>query len=197
LTLAATLLRHLLKFGRMKKVIIAFCLLIVCRTSNGQDTVYLKTGQIITGKFISIQCLNVKIKSSTKEMLIPLNKLEKVISDGKIININIPCPEVRPSVKTQKETPDSLSGVVLLECYMCAEKGRLEFISQDSIKTISNFSFLTNEAPYLYRHREKLPPGKYNWFYSDNYNMKTKGKLVVLANKEIKIVLFENKEEHE
>ena len=179
----------------MKKRLVVTFLALFWTIANAQDTVYLKTKQVLTGKFKSIQCLNIKFISYKKEVIIPLKKVEKVISKGQEINLTVPCPEVSSNSENKAPETDTTKGTALFECYMCAEKGKLEFVSKNNnTKTTSNFSFLTNETPYLYRHRETLLPGEYNWFYSDKYNMKTKGTINIVANKEVKIVLFENKE---
>ncbi len=161
----------------------------------GQDTVYLVNQKILTGKFISMQCLNIKFFTNNKARLIPLNKIDKVIYNGRQISLINPCPENVTNAEYKTKFIDSTKGMILFECYMCAEKGKLIFVSKtDKIKTESNFTFLTNEAPFLYRHRQALNSGEYNWFYSDEYNMKTKGVIYVVPGKEQKIVLFENKE---
>jgi hypothetical protein len=184
----------------MKKLIIAMSTVAAALATHAQDTLVLRSGTVVGGKFIKMDdgVIVIKTSAETKEYKAGEIKMMKFCSPVK--GSGPSHSEGRSysnSSSSSGGTPcdvkeDTEKGTVLFECNMCGTKGSLKIYGRE--KNENNTSvvrFSADEAGYRFNHKERLIEGEYKWEYQDNRNNAANGVLKIKKGETKKIILFE------
>lgn len=184
----------------MKQFIVFSLVLALCTSLKAQDTLVMKNGLKVGGKFIDGNGGVIRMKTDAGIMSYKTDE----VSSMKF------CTPTRGGGKAESGTGISCStaagsysgtpcddnlegkGSISFECNMCSGEGKLEIKNENGKESDGGLLLVTlDEQHHHWFNRHILKPGKYKWTYSDSGKNASSGSFILKAGEERKIILFE------
>lgn len=188
-----------LKTNAMKKISSFLLLIVTVVAVNAQDTLVLKNGSRVGGKFlngnqgvISLQTASGIVKFKTDEVAsMSFCTPTKGNGDSQGVSAGSSASSSSYSCNNCDDNRKN-KGRITFACNMCSGAGRLEIKNENGKEKDGALLLVTLDSEHHnWLSRQILPPGNYKWTYSDTGNNAASGSFNIQTGDEKKIVLFE------
>ena len=184
----------------MKQILFLSLTVALAMTVNAQDTLIMKNGTRVGGKFISGDGGVIYMKNAAGATT--TYKTDEVAS----MMFCTPTKGNGPSYSTSAGSHSNAGGTdchpcdeqlkgkgsISFQCNMCSGEGRLE-IKNDNRNEKDGALFLVtlDKDHHCWINKQVLMPGSYTWTYTDTGNNASSGAFTIRAGEQRKIILFE------